>query len=226
MLACWHLCINQLWDRGRTKQQEEGGGLEVWPRLSPPTHLWPRRGWCGAPCHACSWRCSGNLPRPMPPRSRCAGSSGSTGRTCAGPGDRRSVWSRRLLGWAWFQRGRERERWRHSSRCRWALEAFSTVVMADSLTYSPSAIHSISSTWPLSTVWELEEPDGMRKVGFLSSTGSSVVRDWHRNVLLSLLHLSITQWLCLNGHQTFQDSISTVISGYVLLSFHFRSFIL
>lgn len=40
-------------------------------------------------------------------------------------------------------------------------------------TYSPSAMHSISSTCPLSTVIELEGPDGMKNDGLLSFAGSS-----------------------------------------------------
>lgn len=54
-------------------------------------------------------------------------------------------------------------------------------------TYSPSAIHSISSTCPLRTVLELEGPDGMRKFGFLSSAGSSMVArtDSQREPLVS-----------------------------------------
>ena len=55
------------------------------------------------------------------------------------------------------------------------LRLFRAEVMADSFTYSPSAMHSISNTCPLSTILELEGPDGMRKVGFLSSAGSSIV---------------------------------------------------
>lgn len=41
--------------------------------------------------------------------------------------------------------------------------------------YSPSAIHSNSRTCPLSTILELLEPEGMRKVGFLSSAKPSAV---------------------------------------------------
>lgn len=54
-------------------------------------------------------------------------------------------------------------------------------------TYSPSAMHSISSTCPLSTVLELEGPDGMRNVGFLLSAGSSIVIHRFRNKLLPTL---------------------------------------
>ena len=39
--------------------------------------------------------------------------------------------------------------------------------------YSPSAIHSNSRTCPLSTILELLEPDGIRKVGLLSSAEPS-----------------------------------------------------
>lgn len=35
-------------------------------------------------------------------------------------------------------------------------------------------MHSISSLSPLNTILELDEPDGMRKVGLLSSTGASI----------------------------------------------------
>lgn len=91
---------------------------------------------------------------------------------------------------------REGKLWRwHSSR--WPLEAFRTEIMEDSFTYSPSAIHSISSTCPLNTILELEGPDGMRKAGFLSSNGSSVVLQTqiHTHRLLpSLLHQSIPYW--------------------------------
>lgn len=59
--------------------------------------------------------------------------------------------------------------------------AFRTEEVAGLFTHSPSATHSISSTCPLNTILELEGPDGMRKVGFLSSTGSSVVTHMHDN---------------------------------------------
>lgn len=85
-----------------------------------------------------------------------------------GPGDFRSG-----PGIKARENGRDKEWLWHSST--WALEAFRTKEMADSFTYSASAIHSISSTCPLSTVLELEGPDGMRKDGFLSSAGSSTV---------------------------------------------------
>lgn len=67
------------------------------------------------------------------------------------------------------ERDKDKEWWWCLSR--WALESF----RADSFTYSPSAMHSISSTCPLNTILELEGPDGMRKAGFLSSAGSSIV---------------------------------------------------
>lgn len=156
--------------------------------LSSLTHLWPWRGWCGAPSRADSWPCSGNLQRPTPTRSQYEGPSGSAGKIFAWLGDLRSLWSRRFQGLAWNQReGRDKERWWHSSR--WALEqAFRTEEMANYFTYSPSAIHSISSTCPLSTVLELEGPDGVRNDGFLSSAGSSIVTDSERKLLSTLLH--------------------------------------
>lgn len=167
--------------------------------VSSQTHLWPWRGWCGAPSPAGSWRCSGNRLRLTRTRSRCEGSSGSAGRTCAGPGDRRSLWTRRFQGWVWIQRERETARGKRQ-RVMMTLEQVGSwgfqEVMADSFTYSPSAMHSISSTCPLNTILELEGPDGMRKVGFLSSAGSSTVThtDSQRKLLPSLLHKSITEW--------------------------------
>ncbi len=166
------------------EMEGEGGWRDrkkEWLRVSSQTHLWPWRGWCGAPSPAGSWPCSGNLLHLIQTRSQCEGSCWSARRICVLMGGRRSLWTRRFQGWAWIQRERERERegrdkeWRwHSSR--WALEQ---EVMADSFTYSPSAIHSISSTCPLNTILELEGPDGMRKVGFLSSAGSSTVTHTH-----------------------------------------------
>lgn len=177
------MCINQLWDGGRGENEvtERRSDCAVTWRIglilctSSQTNLWQWHGWCGALNQADSWRCSGNLLRLILTRSQYAGSSGSVGRMCAWWGNRRSLWSMRFQEWAWIQRRKERGKqwWWHSSR--WPLEVFRTEVMADSFTYSPSAIHSISSTCPLNTILELEGPDGMRKVGFLSSNGSSVV---------------------------------------------------
>lgn len=166
--------------RWRARESEKKEWL--WPDgilcVSSQTHLWLRHGWCGELSQVDSWQCSGNLLHQIQTHPQYAGSSGSAGRMCAWPGNRRSLWSRIFQGWAWIQREREgrdeyKERWWHSSR--WALEGFRTEEMAESFTYSPSAIHSISSTCPLNTILELEGPDGMRKLGLLSSIGSSVV---------------------------------------------------
>jgi len=177
-------------------------GPDGTPCTPSRTHLWPWRGWCGAPSPAGSGRCSGNLPRLIPTRPRCAKSSGTAGKMFAWLGGRRSLWSKIHPGCAWTQVERERRRereetkqnkgWRHLSR--WALEAFRAEVMEDSFTYSPSAMHSNSSTCPLNTILELVGPDGMRKVGFLSSAGSSIVTHTQRELLPALLHASTTGW--------------------------------
>lgn len=83
---------------------------------------------------------------------------------------------------------KEKRWWWYLSR--WPLEAFRTEIM-DSFTYSPSAMHSISSTCPLNTILELEGPDGMRKVGFLSSSGSSVVPHTHKQKSSASVHNTV-----------------------------------
>lgn len=68
------------------------------------------------------------------------------------------------------------------------------VMAANSFTYSPSAMHSISSTWPLSTILELEGPDGTRRVGFLSSAGSSTVTHTHTQIYKEKTYYFLFQW--------------------------------
>lgn len=58
----------------------------------------------------------------------------------------------------------------------------------NSFTYSPSAMHSISSTCPLNTVMELDGPDGMSNNGFLSSAGASRVTRSEIKLLPNLQH--------------------------------------
>lgn len=160
--------------------------VSEWPDgilcVSSQTDLWPWRGWCGAPSRAYFWRCSGNLLRLILKRSQYAGSCRSAGKTCVWLGDRRSLWSRRFQGWAWSQSERERGRQRvmmtHDQASTWGFKDWNNGRLF--FTYNPSAMHSISSTCPLNTILELEGPEGIRKFGFLSSAGSSIVTHTHR----------------------------------------------
>lgn len=81
-----------------------------------------------------------------------------------GPGD--------LGGWPGFTKREARSRQVTTAAGRTA---------APRPTYSPSAMHSISSTCPLSTVLELESPDGMKNDGLLSLAGSSEVTHTHNS---------------------------------------------
>lgn len=63
---------------------------------------------------------------------------------------------------------------------------FGTGQRLNCVSYSPSAMHSNSSTCPLNTVLELKGPDGMRNEGFLSSAGAPRVAHSEKNT--TLLH--------------------------------------
>lgn len=49
-------------------------------------------------------------------------------------------------------------------------------------------MHSISSLSPLNTILELDEPDGMRKVGLLSSTGASIFTHTHARRIIWVMN--------------------------------------
>lgn len=165
--------------RGRARRKELFSHMEVWPGppcVSSVTNLGPWRGWCGVWSPADSWQCSGNLQRRIRRRSQCATSSGSAGRTCVWPGVRCSLWTRKPPAWVWGKQWRNKKWWWRWHWSRWSLRALERDLIGHYFTHSPSAIHSISSTCPLNTILELEEPDGMRNVGRLSSIGSSMDR--------------------------------------------------
>ncbi len=178
--------MEEVW-RNRKKEWPDGRLC-----LSSLAHLSPWRGLYGAQSQGRSWQCSGNLRHRTLTRSRFEGSSDSAGKMCAWWEDRCSFWSKRRQGWACNQSHTETgKRQRLVMTRRWALEPLKSKAKADSFTYSPSGMHSISSTCPLNTVLELVGPDGMRKDGFLTSAGSSTVT----HTFIKRIITSSTAWI-------------------------------